>query len=203
MEFDYDLFIGNFPAGTTKRGTNKWIGLVGAVLNQQVDLAIGSISITNERSRAVRFTIPYFYSGFAIMVAKKPPEPEMFAFLLPLDPKVWLFIFVCMNLLAIVKAVCEWFSPYGLNPSSNLNKDGQNRVFAFPSALTSVYSHMFLHTYPCKLPQSLSARVLTYIWAGIAALVVAAYTANLASFMTGRLTHLDLDILKVITNKPI
>ena len=71
------------------------------------------------RSQVVRFTIPYFYSGFAIMVAKKPPSPQMFAFLKPLHPQVWLFIFVAMNTLALVKACCEWFSPYGLNPANH------------------------------------------------------------------------------------
>ena len=103
--------------------------------------------------------------------------------------------------------MCEWCSPYGLNPRNSQKqhqKEGKSGgggggggIFAFSSAITLVYSLMFLNTHPCKLPRSLSARLLTCVWAGIALLVVSSYTANLASFMTGRLTYLDLDILKV------
>ena len=198
LNFDYDLYFGNFPAGVIKPSTQKWVGLVGAVLDKEVDFAIGSISTTKARSRAVRFTIPYFYSGYAIMVAKQPRSPEMFAFFKPMDYKVWLLIFVCMNVLALIKALFEWFSPYGLNPRLDRTLGADNRrIFGLGSALSSTYSLMFLHSHPCKLPRSISAKIVTYFWAGSALLVVAAYTANLASFMAGRLTHLDLDLLKV------
>ena len=51
LAFDYELYFGNFPAGAIKQGTQKWVGLVGAVLDQEVDLAIGSISTTKARSQ--------------------------------------------------------------------------------------------------------------------------------------------------------
>ena len=45
------------------------------------------------------------------MVAKKPPEPETFAFLQPLHWKVWFIIIGCCKIIALLCAYVEYVTP--------------------------------------------------------------------------------------------
>ncbi|XP_075258442.1 uncharacterized protein LOC142350476 [Convolutriloba macropyga] len=294
LQFEYILYFGNFPAGLVKKGTDtapqntttpvtasltssglptssgrqqdpiQWQGMVGSVYHGQADLSIGSISITNERSQFVRFSSPYFYSGFAIMVAKKPPEPEKFAFLKPMSWRVWLLILLCCKGVAVTLTYVEMLSrkviarailkrqqqqqqkqseqssPWSFaikalknNQSLPANQipplasakltqtieesekempkkpakisrptaSGGEYWYGMSSSLNSVFGILFLHTLPTKMPRGTATKCITHIWAGISVLVVSCYTANLASFMTGRLTYLDLDISVMINSQ--
>jgi His/Glu/Gln/Arg/opine family amino acid ABC transporter permease subunit len=48
--------------------TLQWDGIVGALLAGRVDAIIGSMAVTPERSRSVRFSAPYYESGAQLFV---------------------------------------------------------------------------------------------------------------------------------------
>lgn len=51
---------------------------------QDIHFAITDLTITAEREKAVDFTTPFMNLGISILFhTPKPPEPELFAFLLP------------------------------------------------------------------------------------------------------------------------
>jgi His/Glu/Gln/Arg/opine family amino acid ABC transporter permease subunit len=46
----------------------EWDGLVAALLTDRIDVVVGSMAITEERSKAVRFSVPYYESGARLFV---------------------------------------------------------------------------------------------------------------------------------------
>ena len=73
----------------------KWDGLVGEVLNNAADMAIGPLTITYDREKVVYFTKPFMNLGVSILYRTPTSEdPGPFSFLKPLDPKVWMSILV-------------------------------------------------------------------------------------------------------------
>lgn len=56
---------------------------------QDIDFAITDLTITAERERGVDFTTPFMNLGISILFhTPLPPEPELFAFLLPFSNEV-------------------------------------------------------------------------------------------------------------------
>ena len=48
----------------------KWDGAVGEVIDGKADLAIASLTVTNERAQYIEFSKPYKYQGITILVKK-------------------------------------------------------------------------------------------------------------------------------------
>jgi His/Glu/Gln/Arg/opine family amino acid ABC transporter permease subunit len=46
----------------------EWDGLVGALLADKVDVIVGSMAVTPERAKVVRFSVPYYESGARLFV---------------------------------------------------------------------------------------------------------------------------------------
>jgi His/Glu/Gln/Arg/opine family amino acid ABC transporter permease subunit len=56
--------------------TLQWDGLIGALLAGRIDAVVGSMAITEERSRAVRFSAPYYESGARLFVRPGAGDPR-------------------------------------------------------------------------------------------------------------------------------
>lgn len=92
-------------------------------------MGICDLTITYERRTAVDFSLPFMDLGISILFVK-PPEPvkDLFAFLLPFAPVVWLWIAVAI----LFMTFCffwlgrisddEWVSPHPCNPD-NLERE--------------------------------------------------------------------------------
>ncbi|XP_070564328.1 glutamate receptor ionotropic, NMDA 3A-like isoform X2 [Ptychodera flava] len=188
VEFSYNLYlVADLNHGAIENGV--WNGMVGDLLSGTADIAVSSFSITSERSRVIDFTSPFFHSGFSTLVAKKQLEPQLDSFLAPLDWTVWILVFVTVNIVAIAITVFEWMSPYGLHPG------GRNRHYTFglPSALNIAFSILFSHTVKSKPPKCMTSRFLLNVWGAFSFIFFASYTANLAAFMAGQTSHLQID----------
>ena len=177
--------------GSKINGT--WRGMVGDIAKGSADMAAGATSITPERMEVVDFTVPYYSSAFGTLSARKPPSPNLGAFLDPFSFPMWVLIFIFVHITAIFMAMFEWLSPYGLHPL------GRNRAktFSFPSGLLHTWSLLFSHTYNSKPPKSVASRIIVNAWGMFAVVFIAGYTANLASFMAGRMLDPNIDISKV------
>ena len=46
----------------------KWTGLIGALQRNEADMALQTISVTEDRSKVVDFTAPYMMSGISAMM---------------------------------------------------------------------------------------------------------------------------------------
>lgn len=179
LAFDYLVY---FRDENSHNATNPYVSLLHDVQNGTADIIAGALTVTSNRSKQLRFTEPYYFSGFAMIVPpQEASKPSMDAFTAPFDSYVWMAIFLSATTAALATSLFEWNSPFGLNPW------GRKRLknYTLGSALVMVYSVLFGHTVSTKTPKSWPAKVLQNFWAGLAIFIVASYTANLAAYLAG------------------
>lgn len=80
---------------------------------QEVDLAIGPLTITAEREKVVDFSKPFMTTAINIMI-KKPSKhrPGAFSFLSPLSKEVWISVGFAYVAVVIVMYVVSRFSAH-------------------------------------------------------------------------------------------
>jgi ionotropic glutamate receptor NMDA 3A len=178
LGFDYLVY---FRDNVDHNGTSRYDEMIHDVGNGSADIIAGALTITSSRSKTLRFTEPYYFTGFAMAVPLEVTKPSIDAFTAPFDGHVWLAIFLSATTAALATSLFEWNSPFGLNPW------GRKRLknYTLGSALVMVYSVLFGHTVSTKSPKSWPAKLLQNFWAGLAIFIVASYTANLAAYLAG------------------
>lgn len=81
---------------------NKWTGLIGLVVRNETDMALGNIGITYDRTNVVDFSYPYLFD-YVKFVTKTPgyvsKETALFH---PFTLNVWLCLFLSIILVAIL-----------------------------------------------------------------------------------------------------
>ena len=183
MNFKMELYItadGRYGDYSAERGS--WNGLVHDVESGVAHMAIAPFSITHNRSGVIDFTQPYFYSGFSFLVSETKRKTRLYAFMEPFDGFVWISIVVSATVVAVVLAVFEWRSPFGLNPWGRKRKSN----YTLGSGLNMVYAILFGHTVKTKSPKAWPSKWLQNFWAGASIFIYSSYTANLAAFLAGK-----------------
>ncbi|XP_009983105.1 PREDICTED: glutamate receptor ionotropic, NMDA 2C-like, partial [Tauraco erythrolophus] len=80
VKFSYDLYlVTNGKHGKIVRGV--WNGMIGEVYYKRADMAIGSLTINEERSEIVDFSVPFVETGISVMVARSNGTVSPSAFL--------------------------------------------------------------------------------------------------------------------------
>lgn len=103
----------------------KWNGMVGELIEKKADLAVAALSISFVREQVIDFTDPFLNLGISILY-KRPAKktPELFSFLSPLSPELWIYMIGSFIIVAFMLFVVgrfspyEWHSPYPCNPDS-------------------------------------------------------------------------------------
>ena len=187
LSFDFQLYVAaDHKYGALSQQTDSWNGLVGELQRGVADVAMAAFSATKQRSDVIDFSHPYFYSGFSILVAEKKRKIPIYAFLEPFDGFVWVGVVVTATVVAVVLAVFEWNSPFGLNPWGRKRKTN----YTLGSGLNMVYAILFGHTVKTKSPKAWPSKWLQNFWAGASIFIYSSYTANLAAFLAGKNTAL-------------
>lgn len=75
---------------------------------QKADIAAAGLTITYARARVVDFSMPFLNLGITI-IYKKPVDtpPDLFSFLLPLSPDVWIYMiaaYLCVSFMLFLVA---------------------------------------------------------------------------------------------------
>ncbi len=67
---------------------------------QHADIAIGSLTITAEREKAIDFTKPFMDFTMSLIM-EKPPEAavDIFAFLQPFNPELWVSVVAVVSII--------------------------------------------------------------------------------------------------------
>ena len=181
--FQYQLYIcADGEYGVPSHENSSWTGVVGDLVSGAAHMAVGATSITRSRSTVVDFTVPYFYSGYSIIVSGRKRLIPLNAFMEPFDGWVWVSIVVTATIVAIAVTLLEWNSPFGLNPWGRKRKAN----YSIGSGLNMVFAILFQHTTKTKSPKAWPSKWLQNFWAGASIFVYSSYTANLAAFLAGR-----------------
>ncbi|XP_077481503.1 glutamate receptor ionotropic, NMDA 2C-like isoform X2 [Stigmatopora argus] len=183
IKFSYDLYlVTNGKHGKLVRGT--WNGMIGEVFYRRADMAIGSLTINEERSEIIDFSVPFVETGISVMVARSNGTVSPSAFLEPYSPAVWVMMFVmCLTVVAITVFVFEYFSPVGYNRSLVSAKDPGGPTFTIGKSVWLLWGIVFNNSVPIENPKGTTSKIMVLIWAFFAVIFLASYTANLAAFM--------------------
>ncbi|XP_060678926.1 glutamate receptor ionotropic, NMDA 2D-like, partial [Hemiscyllium ocellatum] len=181
--FSYDLYlVTNGKHGKKVQGV--WNGLIGEVVYKRADIAIGSLTINEERSEIVDFSVPFVETGISVMVARSNGTVSPSAFLEPYSPAVWLMMFVmCLTVVGVTVFIFEFFSPVGYNRSlSNAKRPGGSK-FTIGKSVWLLWALIFNNSVPVENPKGTTSKIMVLVWAFFAVIFLASYTANLAAFM--------------------
>lgn len=161
-----------------------WNGMIGELMSGQADIALGPISVTNERDADIDFTESYYSPvGTTILMKKKDPGYSMFKFLMVLEPEVWASILGCYLFTSVLLWVFERFSPYSYTNQREKHKNAEEvKQFTLRECLWFCISSLTLQG-GGEAPRNISGRLVAATWWLFGFIVIASYTANLAVFL--------------------
>ncbi|XP_033623312.1 glutamate receptor ionotropic, NMDA 2C [Fukomys damarensis] len=183
VKFSYDLYlVTNGKHG--KRVHGVWNGMIGEVYYKRADMAIGSLTINEERSEIVDFSVPFVETGISVMVARSNGTVSPSAFLEPYSPAVWVMMFVmCLTVVAITVFMFEYFSPVSYNQTLTKGKKPGGPSFTIGKSVWLLWALVFNNSVPIENPRGTTSKIMVLVWAFFAVIFLASYTANLAAFM--------------------
>ncbi|XP_061564127.1 glutamate receptor ionotropic, NMDA 2C-like [Cololabis saira] len=183
IKFSFDLYlVTNGKHGKLVHGT--WNGMIGEVVYRRADMAIGSLTINEERSEIIDFSVPFVETGISVMVARSNGTVSPSAFLEPYSPAVWVMMFVmCLTVVAVTVFVFEYFSPVGYNRNLLSAKAPGGPTFTIGKSVWLLWGIVFNNSVPIENPKGTTSKIMVLVWAFFAVIFLASYTANLAAFM--------------------
>ncbi|XP_064178736.1 glutamate receptor ionotropic, NMDA 2A-like [Anguilla rostrata] len=183
VKFTYDLYlVTNGKHG--KKINNVWNGLVGEVVYKKAVMAVGSLTINEERSEAIDFSVPFVETGISVMVSRSNGTVSPSAFLEPFSASVWVMMFVMLLIVtAIAVFLFEYVSPLGFNRNLAQGRDPHGPSFTIGKAIWLLWGLVFNNSVPVQNPRGTTSKFIVSVWAFFAVIFLASYTANLAAFM--------------------
>ncbi|XP_057571509.1 glutamate receptor ionotropic, NMDA 2C isoform X2 [Hippopotamus amphibius kiboko] len=183
VKFSYDLYlVTNGKHGKRVRGV--WNGMIGEVYYKRADMAIGSLTINEERSEIVDFSVPFVETGISVMVSRSNGTVSPSAFLEPYSPAVWVMVFfTCLTVVAITVFMFEYFSPVSYNQDLTSGKKSGGPSFTIGKSVWLLWALVFNNSVPIENPRGTTSKIMVLVWAFFAVIFLASYTANLAAFM--------------------
>ncbi|XP_028827814.1 LOW QUALITY PROTEIN: glutamate receptor ionotropic, NMDA 2A [Denticeps clupeoides] len=183
VKFTYDLYlVTNGKHG--KKINNVWNGMVGEVVYKKAIMAVGSLTINEERSEVIDFSVPFVETGISVMVSRSNGTVSPSAFLEPFSASVWVMMFVMLLIVTAISVfLFEFISPLGFNRNLAQGKDPHGPSFTIGKAVWLLWGLVFNNSVPVQNPRGTTSKFIVSVWAFFAVIFLASYTANLAAFM--------------------
>lgn len=141
----YSIFLGHDGSYGLPYGNGTWNDVIGNLVNQKADLAVGDLTITRERQEQIDFTIPFINFGISIIARKSENQvTSLTAFLNPFSFQLWYSIGLASLWVTLMMHFLGRFSPleWIIDESSlvvNKNPNGnQTSLIIIQSANNSV-----------------------------------------------------------------
>ncbi|EDO41291.1 predicted protein, partial [Nematostella vectensis] len=184
LNFRYEICISKESSyGSKVEG--QWQGLIGELVREEADIALGPITITAEREEVIDFSKPFLDFRIA-MILQQPTgeEVNLFAFLLPFDEKLWLTTLGVVGLVSLIVWFLDRFSPQGYKTQAEKSGEGEGDEFSLSNSLWFAVASI-LQQGGDNTPRSTSGRVLAAAFWLFTLILISTYTANLAAYFTG------------------
>ena len=97
------IYANNMWGNKLPNGT--WTGMIGDVIYGRADIALGDLSLTDERLTVVDFTTPYLYSPATFLTRNNLKLSQM-AILKPFDISVWITMITTFVLSSFLIHIC-------------------------------------------------------------------------------------------------
>ncbi|KAL1538009.1 glutamate receptor 2.7-like [Salvia divinorum] len=149
-------------------------GFVKKLVLKEVDVVVGDVTITEERSELADFTIPYTESGIAMVVRIEPDDKKnAWIFMQPLTGGLWITI----GAFFVFTGVVVWILEHRINEEFQGPRHKQIGMIFWFSFSTLVFAHKE------KVSSNLTRFVLI-VWVFVVLVLTSSYTANLTSMLT-------------------
>ncbi|OWA54135.1 Glutamate receptor ionotropic, kainate 2 [Hypsibius exemplaris] len=184
--FNYTLEHKDMSHGIPDPKTQEWSGLIRELIDKRADLAVGGITISYNREQVVDFTKPFMHLGISILYRKPDKKPpDLFSFLHPLSPDVWMYMVTAYVAVSITIFVLARFSPYEWYNPHPCNEDGDvvENQFTICNSLWFTVGSLMQQGSDIA-PRAVSTRVAAGCWWFFTLIMISSYTANLAAFLT-------------------
>jgi len=184
-EWTYELYeVPDGRFGDKDLEKQTWNGIIGEITNRKADIGLGPVAVMAERETVVDFTVPYYDLVGINILMKKPAVPShLFKFLTVLENNVWFSILAAYFVVSVIIFVYDRVSPYSYYNNKEGWADQKRRDFSLKETLWFCMTSLTPQG-GGEGPQNLSGRVAALTWWTFGFVVIAAYTANLAAFLT-------------------
>ena len=176
------------PLDVDRYSWSDMVALVGKE-NSDYDMAIGGITATANRARTSNFSRSYFFTGLSIL-ASRPVSSEinyMWRFFEPFNWTVWLLI---VGLVVLSSLLCKWF--------------GMSRRYSDGLWLSSIVI-FFMNENRLVTMRNIFGRIYVSTLSFVVLILVSAYTANMATFLTSQRQSIDIGLggLSSLKRQPV
>ncbi|KAK3751825.1 hypothetical protein QZH41_013283 [Actinostola sp. cb2023] len=195
LMFKYQIVISKETSYGAPIG-GEWKGLVGELINQNADIAVGPITITAEREEVIDFSKPFLDFRIAMILTKpKGEEVNLFAFLLPFEEQLWLCVCAIVGTVTVIMYILDRFSPYGYRAEAKETGEGDGNEFGLSNSLWFATGSI-LQQGADTTPKAGSGRVLAASFWLFTLILISTYTANLAAYFTAKNTKSSINSLE-------
>lgn len=168
--------MGFIPEITIVPASQTYNSLIDAVVDNVYDVVVADVTVTAARSERVSFSNSIYDNSLRVIVRQNLiPSATLLAFLSPLSLQLWLVLFLAMIFASLLICLFERES----------NEEFQNRSIIGMIAMSIYYAFGNIVGYGAGFNAITSAgRLITVALYALSIVMVATYTANLASNLT-------------------
>ncbi|EDW88912.1 glutamate receptor ionotropic, kainate 2 [Drosophila yakuba] len=172
--------------GSYDANTDEWDGIIRQLIDNNAQIGICDLTITQARRSVVDFTVPFMQLGISILSYKEPPpKADIYAFLNPYNAEVWLFVMIAMMITAFALIFTGRIDQFEWDqPVENVNHELERQNIWHLSNTMWLVLGSILNQGCDLLPRGVPMRLLTAFWWIFALLISQTYIAKLAAFIT-------------------
>ncbi|GFR22472.1 glutamate receptor ionotropic, NMDA 2C [Trichonephila clavata] len=165
LKFQYILTIPPDLEFGRKTENGNFTGMVGMVYRGEADIALGQLTITEERSEVVDFSIPYTNQDETFLIKKPGLLPTTWAIFRPFGIYIWILILIMFLTIPI------------------LHKKLLKVQVSYLRLYLQFYGSIVGKAFPLS-DGSFKTRILLLVWGYFALIISNSYSAALLSFLT-------------------
>lgn len=136
LDFEFEFYF--FSTSVTSQADDEREA-INHVIKEVAHMAAGPFSLSEEKLKAIDFSMPFLNSGYALLIKQeKRGVDDLFMFMKPFTYLHWSIIGLFALASAISLALLEFNSPFGLNPKGRQRA----RNYTLGSAISMVISLM-------------------------------------------------------------
>lgn len=165
LKFSYELMTAEDGELGRRLSNGSWTGMFGMVLRGDADLVVSILALSEERSKVLDYTYPYYRGRLTFATRKPEYVPDPTVFLKPFSFIVW--IFTLLSFFFITLVFYRIFS----------------RKYSFKKIILFCYSTLFCQGVVIQ-PKIISDFILISFWGVGTMLLSKCYSVVLLSFLT-------------------
>uniref|UniRef100_A0A0A1XG63 Glutamate receptor, ionotropic kainate 1 n=1 Tax=Zeugodacus cucurbitae TaxID=28588 RepID=A0A0A1XG63_ZEUCU len=188
-ECNFDVIFQPVPDnkyGSYDKEKDEWNGIIRQLMDNNAQIGICDLTITQARRTVVDFTVPFMQLGVSILFYEEPPPPKnLFGFLSPFSLTVWIYLLVAIMVTALVLVVMgrfshrDWIGAIAHDPNPTEVENIWNLKNSLWLNVGSILNQ------GCDLlPRGSAMRIFTAFWWIFSLLLSQTYIAQLAAFIT-------------------